>query len=175
MFTKYIKKQDLTPEEKEKLTRNVIDIFKMSAIPVLGISGTTLLGTLTNFLSKGKFSTFPSKFKDKFLPINEYNNTGPTTPEVYIVKADGTYKEVPIEILSKIPNLTYDMGGGETNFYPEKNIVIVDNIPVEQFTQEPGEIKDEKIYVEYNFSSFISPGSWANCSTGILSTITIFL
>jgi hypothetical protein len=43
----------------------------MSAIPILGISGTTLLGTLTNFLSKGKFSTYPSKFKDKFFPINE--------------------------------------------------------------------------------------------------------
>jgi hypothetical protein len=84
--------------------------------------------------------------------LNEYNNTGPSTPKVYIVKVDGTYKEVPIEILSKIPNLTYDMGGGETNYYPEKNIVIVDNIPVEQFAKEPGEIKDEKIYVEYNLN-----------------------
>jgi hypothetical protein len=84
--------------------------------------------------------------------LNEYNNTGPSTPKVYIVKADGTYKEVPIGILSKIPNLTYDMGGGETNFFPEKNIVIVDNIPVEQFAQEPGEIKDEKVYVEYNLN-----------------------
>jgi hypothetical protein len=84
--------------------------------------------------------------------LNEYNNTGPSTPKVYIVKADGTYKEVPIGILSKIPNLTYDMGGGETNYYLEKNIVIVDNIPVEQFAKEPGEIKDEKIYVEYNLN-----------------------
>jgi hypothetical protein len=71
LFKKYISKQELTPEEKEKLNRNVIDIFKMSTIPILGISGTTLLGTLTNFLSKGKFSTFPSKFKDKLLSINE--------------------------------------------------------------------------------------------------------
>ena len=52
--------------------------------------------------------------------LNEYNNTGPSTPKVYIVKSDGTYKEVPIGILSKIPNLIYDMGGGETNYYPEK-------------------------------------------------------
>ena len=71
LFTKYIKRQELTPEEKDKLVRNVIDIFKMSSIPVLGVSGTTLLGTLSNFLSKGKFSTLPSKFKDKLLPVNE--------------------------------------------------------------------------------------------------------
>jgi hypothetical protein len=85
--------------------------------------------------------------------INEYNNSGPTTPKVYIVKDDGTYKEAPIELLSKISNLTYDMGGGETNFYPSKNIVIVDNIPVEEFAKSPGEIKGEKIYVEYNLNN----------------------
>ena len=88
--------------------------------------------------------------------INEYNNSGPTTPKVYIVKDDGTYKEAPIELLSKISNLTYDMGGGETNYYPEKNIVIVDNIPVEEFAKEPGDIKDEKVYVEYNLNKSIS-------------------
>jgi hypothetical protein len=84
--------------------------------------------------------------------LNEYNNVGPSTPKTYIVKNDGTYKEVPIKLLSKISNLIYDMGGGETNYYPEKNIVIVDNIPIEQFSKEPGEIKDEKIYVEYNLN-----------------------
>ena len=87
-----------------------------------------------------------------FAPVKEYSNTGPSTPKVYIVKADGNYKEVSIGILSKISNLTYDMGGGETNYYPEKNIVIVDNISIEQFAKEPGEIKDEKIYVEYNLN-----------------------
>ena len=85
--------------------------------------------------------------------INEYDNSGPTTPKVYIVKDDGTYKEAPIELLSKISNLTYDMGGGETNFYPAKNIVIVDNIPVEEFAKEPGDIKGEKVYVEYNLNN----------------------
>ena len=84
--------------------------------------------------------------------LNEYNNVGSSTPKTYIVKNDGTYKEAPIKLLSKIPNLIYDMGGGETNYYPEKNIVIVDNIPIEQFSKEPGEIKDEKIYVEYNLN-----------------------
>jgi hypothetical protein len=91
-----------------------------------------------------------------FAPIKEYSNTGPSTPKVYIVKADGNYKEVPIGILSKISNLTYDMGGGETNYYPEKNIVIIDNIPIEEFVKDPGEIKDEKIYVEYNLNQSYS-------------------
>jgi len=85
--------------------------------------------------------------------LNEYNNSGPSTPKVYIVKDNGTYKEAPIGLLSKISNLTYDMGGGETNYYPEKNIVIVDNIPVEEFAKEPGDIKGEKIYVEYNLNN----------------------
>jgi hypothetical protein len=88
--------------------------------------------------------------------INEYDNVGPSTPKVYIVKDDGTYKEAPIELLSKISNLTYDMGGGETNYYPDKNIVIVDNIPVEEFAKEPGDIKGEKVYVEYNLNNSTS-------------------
>ena len=93
-----------------------------------------------------------SPYGSGYAEVKEYNDMGPSTPKVYIVKADGTYKEAPVGILSKIPNLTYDMGGGETNFFPEKNIVIVDNIPVEEFAQEPGEIEDEKIYVEYNLN-----------------------
>jgi hypothetical protein len=93
---------------------------------------------------------------DIWKDLNEYNNVGPSTPKTYIVKNDGTYKEVPIKLLSKISNLIYDMGGGETNYYPEKNIVIVDNIPIEQFAKDPGEIKDEKIYVEYNLNQSYS-------------------
>ncbi len=84
--------------------------------------------------------------------LKEYNNVGSSTPKVYIIKDDGTYKEAPISLLSKISNLIYDMGGGETNYYPEKNIVIVDNIPVEEFAENPGDIKGEKIYVEYNLN-----------------------
>jgi hypothetical protein len=87
-----------------------------------------------------------------YAKVEEYNDMGPSTPKTYIVKNDGTYKEVPIKLLSKIPNLTYDMGGGETNYYHEKNIVIVDNIPIEEFIEDPGDIKDEKIYVEYNLN-----------------------
>jgi len=84
--------------------------------------------------------------------VTEYYNVGSSSPKVYIVNSDGTYKEVSIKLLSKIPNLIYDMGGGETNYYSEENIVIVDNIPVEQFAQRPGEIKDKKIYIEYNLN-----------------------
>jgi hypothetical protein len=93
---------------------------------------------------------------DKNYKINEYGNTGPSTPKVFVVKEDGTYRETSIKLLSRIPNLTYDMGGGETNYYPEKNIVIVDNIPVKEFAADPGDIEGGKVYVEYNLNIPIS-------------------
>ena len=95
---------------------------------------------------------------DGNLKINEYGDKGPSTPKVFVVKEDETYRESPIKLLSRIPNLTYDMGGGETNYYPEKNIVIVDNIPVKEFAESPGyyDIKSEKVYVEYNLNIPIS-------------------
>ena len=71
LVIKYLKKQDLTPEEKNKLKQNFTDILKTSGIaltfPVLGASGNVLLGWLTNKLTKGKFTTLPSKFKDQLL------------------------------------------------------------------------------------------------------------
>jgi hypothetical protein len=84
--------------------------------------------------------------------LKEYDNIGPSTPKIYLVKEDGTFEETSLKILSKISNLTYDMGGGETNYYPEKNIVIVDNIPVEEFAKSSGDIESEKVYVEYNLN-----------------------
>ena len=71
LVIKYLNKQELTPEEKEKLKRNFTDILKLSGVaitfPVLGATGNTLLGWLTDKLTKGKFTTLPSKFKDNVL------------------------------------------------------------------------------------------------------------
>ena len=68
---KYLRKEDLTPEEKEKLKQNFTDILKTSGVaitfPILGASGNVLLGWLTNKLTKGKFTTLPSKFKNQLL------------------------------------------------------------------------------------------------------------
>ena len=100
-----------------------------------------------------ELENFRSFLRKNNLILNEYENVGPTIPKIYIVKEEGTYKEAPIELLSKINNLVYDMGGGETNYYPQKNIVIIDNIPVEEFASSPGEINGEKIYVEYNLNN----------------------
>ena len=84
--------------------------------------------------------------------LKEYDNQGPATPESYLIEK-GKIKKILFSDISKISNLEYDMGGGETNFYPAKNIVIVDNIPVEEFAKEPGDIKGEKVYVEYNLNN----------------------
>ena len=78
LVIKYLKKQPITDEEKEKLKRNFGDILKSSGVaitfPLLGISGTTLLGWLTNKISKGQFSTLPSKFKDELLEVQLNEN-----------------------------------------------------------------------------------------------------
>ncbi len=96
---KYLQKQNMTDEEKEKLKRNFNDILKSSGIavtfPILGASGTTLLGWLTNKISKGKFSTLPSKFKDELLEEttnfnrieyykNYYSNISPSDFDISI-------------------------------------------------------------------------------------------
>ena len=71
LVIKYLRKEDLTPEEKEKLKQNFTDILKTSGVaitfPILGASGNVLLGWLTNKLTKGKFTTLPSKFKNQLL------------------------------------------------------------------------------------------------------------
>jgi hypothetical protein len=155
LLNKMLYGDSITDDEKTFMKAQGKDLLKI--LPLVAIQGIPLPIPITPLLlllgKKFGFNILPDSHEVMPLSsLNEYNNTGPSTPKVYIVKADGTYKEVPIGILSKIPNLTYDMGGGETNYYPEKNIVIVDNIPVEQFAKEPGEIKDEKIYVEYNLN-----------------------
>ena len=58
--------------------------------------------------------------------LNEYGNQGPTTPEVYIL--DTKINEVipsSMKEVQKISNLIYDIGGGETSYFDEYNIVIV--------------------------------------------------
>ena len=68
---RYLKKEELTDEEKSKLERNFKDILKMSGIvvtfPILGATGNALLGYLTNKITGGKFTTLPTSFKDKLL------------------------------------------------------------------------------------------------------------
>jgi hypothetical protein len=68
---RYLNKEELTDEEKDKLSRNFKDILKMSGIavtfPVLGATGNALLGYLTNKVTGGKFTTLPTSFKDKLL------------------------------------------------------------------------------------------------------------
>jgi Zn-dependent peptidase ImmA (M78 family) len=68
---RYLKKEELTDEEKSKLSRNFKDILKMSGIavtfPILGATGNALLGYLTNKITGGRFTTLPTSFKDKLL------------------------------------------------------------------------------------------------------------
>ena len=85
--------------------------------------------------------------------LKEYGNQGPSSPESYLIENEEIQK-IPFSDISKISNLEYDMGGGETSLYEEYNIVVIDNIPVEEFAQDPG--GDKKIYIEYNLENSYS-------------------
>jgi hypothetical protein len=85
--------------------------------------------------------------------LKEYDNQGPTTPESYLIEK-GKIKKIPFSDISKISNLEYDMGGGETSLYEEYNVVVIDNIPVKEFAEDPG--GDKKIYLEYNLENSYS-------------------
>lgn len=85
--------------------------------------------------------------------LKEYANQGPSSPESYLIE-NKEVKSIPFSNISKIPNLEYDMGGGETSLYEEYNVVVIDNIPVEEFAQDPG--GDKKIYIEYNLENSYS-------------------
>lgn len=80
-------------------------------------------------------------------PLLEYGNKGPTSPISYLIKG-GELFEIPFSKISKISNLEYDMGGGEISYHPEPNVVVIDNIPVGEFSENLQD--DNKIYVEYN-------------------------
>jgi len=88
--------------------------------------------------------------------IQEYDNQGPSTPEVYIL--DVTNKQVipsSMEEVQKLSNLIYDMGGGETSYYDEYNIVIVDNIDENEVLEGISDGK-QKLYIKYNLENPIS-------------------
>ena len=85
--------------------------------------------------------------------LKEYNNQGPSIPEVYILDTK-TNKVTPssMEEVQKISNLIYDMGGGEASLYDEYNVVIVDNMDENKVLEgilntSAGE---KKLYIKYN-------------------------
>jgi len=82
--------------------------------------------------------------------LKEYGNQGPSVPKSYLIE-NNKIKEISLSDVSKISNLEYDMGGGETSLYEEYNVAVIDNIPVKEFTKDPG--GDKKIYIEYNLEN----------------------
>lgn len=90
--------------------------------------------------------------------INEYGNQGPSSPECYLVKKDNTFKKISMDFVSKIPNLIYDMGGGETSYYDEYNVVVIDNFPIKDFADRINDNSHniKKLYVMFNLEKYFS-------------------
>ena len=85
--------------------------------------------------------------------IKEYGNQGPTSPEVYkLIPPSEEIIPSSMGEIKKIPNLIYDMGGGETSFYDESNVVIIDNMDEHEVLNgiiDNSNVK-EKLYIKYN-------------------------
>jgi hypothetical protein len=106
-----------------------------------------------------KVQSLPKEFiRMQFLAgiIKEYGNQGPVSPEVYILDIINN-KIIPSSIIEvqKIPNLIYDMGGGETSYYEEYNIVIVDNMDENEVKENILE-GEKKLYIKCNLENFIT-------------------
>lgn len=93
--------------------------------------------------------------------LKEYKNQGPTSPEVYILDVENN-EVIPSSLkeIQTISNLSYDMGGGESSFYDEYNIVIVDNMEPNDVLKNISNTSNakKKLYVKYNLEvSFSFP------------------
>jgi hypothetical protein len=88
--------------------------------------------------------------------LREYKNQGPSTPEVYILDIEND-KIIPSSLkeVQKISNLVYDMGGGETSYHDEYNIVIIDNFDEVEVVDgiKANSIADKKLYIKYNLEN----------------------
>ena len=91
--------------------------------------------------------------------LREYGNQGPSTPEVYILDIKND-KIIPSSLkeVQKISNLVYDMGGGETSYFDEYNIVIIDNFDEVEVVDsiEANSNADKKLYIKYNLENTYS-------------------
>jgi hypothetical protein len=128
LVVKYLQKQDLTSEEKEKLKQNFTDILKTSGVaitfPILGASGSVLLGWLTNKLTKGKFTTLPSKFKDKLLETQIIEILSGIESKQFL-NENASYSQ-NIDVMEKIAQLTNHMIDKGMNIEPLPSMEFID-------------------------------------------------
>jgi hypothetical protein len=91
--------------------------------------------------------------------LNEYGDTPTTSPTVFILNVE-TEEVIPSDMgeVNKISNLIYDMGGGETSYYDEYNIVIVDNMDENEVLEDLPLSSDaeKKLYIKFNLNTPIS-------------------
>jgi len=107
--------------------------------------------------------------------LNEYGNQGPTTPEVYILdtKTDEVTPSL-MEEIQKISNLVYDMGGGESSYFDEYNIVIIDDMDENKVLQGLLNTSnaERKLYIKYNLEN---PYSFPKANKIIAAQIVYYI
>ena len=85
-------------------------------------------------------------------------------------------EESNLSEISKIPNLTYDMGGGETVYYPSSNVVAVDYIDVNDYARWTLDEWGDELSVKYYILQDLNiPFSFPKANEIILSKVVIYI
>jgi hypothetical protein len=94
--------------------------------------------------------------RDQLHLLKEYGNQGPSIPKVFeLIYNNNEINELDINEVNKINNLVYDFGGGETIYYEDENIVIVDNLEENEIIEAMGdEGIERKIYIKFNLEKY---------------------
>lgn len=91
--------------------------------------------------------------------LNEYDNSSTSNPTVSILDVNNN-EVIPSSMgeVNKVSNLIYDMGGGETSYYDEYNVVIVDNMDENEVLESLSDASDaeRKLYIKFNLNSPIT-------------------
>lgn len=89
---------------------------------------------------------------------------------------DFNIEESNLNEIAKIPNLIYDMGGGETVYYPSSNVIAVDYIDVNDYARWTLNSWGDELSIKYYILQDLNiPFTFPKANKIILSKVVIYI